>query len=67
MAHADADVVAVIGVSLSRTGRIVGAKICRRNIFEFLLVGVSSIEPGAVAEVVVNAGAVFVGVITAQA
>ena len=58
VADANADVVAVIGVSLSRSGGIIGAEICRRNIFEFPLVRVPPVQSGTVAEVVVNAGAV---------
>ena len=63
MADADTDIVAVIGVSLSRSGGIVGAEKSRRYIFEFLLIRIPPVEPGFVAEVVVNAAAVLVRIV----
>ena len=62
-----ADIPAIIGVPLSGASRIVGAEKSRRFIFEFFFVGVSSIEPGFVAEVMVNAAAVLVRIVRQKA
>ena len=55
LAHSNSDIPAVIGVSLSRPGGIAGAEESSLFVFVFLLVRISSVEPGLVAEVVVNA------------
>ena len=67
LAHANSNIPAVIGVSLSRTSRIVGAEESSLFVFVFLLVGKSSVEPGLVAEVVVNAAAVLVRIVCQKA
>jgi hypothetical protein len=66
LADAETDIPAIVGIRLSGAGGITGAKISRRFNFEFPLVRVASIEPGFVAEVVVNAAAVFVRVVGAK-
>ena len=67
MAEAKSDVVAIVGVPLPRAGWIAGAKIGGRYVFEFLLVRVPPIEPGVVAEVVVNTGAILVRIVATKA
>src|SRR6478672_829970 len=67
LACTDRDIPAVIGISLSRACRIVGAEESSLFIFVFLLVGKSSVEAGLVAEVMVNATAVLVRIVRQKA
>src|SRR6478736_2958747 len=67
LAQAYTDIPAIIWVSLSRTSRIVGAEESSLFVFEFFFVGISSIEPGFVAEVMVNAAAVLVRIVRQKA
>src|SRR5450755_585419 len=63
LAQADADVPTVIGISLPRTGGIIRPEESRFFVFVFLLVGIPPVEPGIVAEVVINTAAVLVRIV----
>src|SRR4051812_15425779 len=67
LAQAYTDIPPIVGVRLSRTSRIVCAEESSLFIFEFLFVGISSIEPCSVTEVMVNPAAVLVRIVGQKA
>ena len=67
VAGAKANTVTVVGVPLARAGGIGGPPICWHFVFEFLLVRVSPVDPGAIADVVVNASAILIRVVSTKA